>query len=78
MNTSTLTTTTAPLRAHIVKALRKAGRPSFYVTDEHADLFKRAGIDPQYGIRMDTFLRSISWSAAARLLNAIRQIEEPA
>jgi len=78
LNTSTVVTTTAPQRLRIVKALRKAGRPSFFVTDEHADLFKRAEIDPQYGIRMDTFLRSISWSAAARLLNAIHQIEEPA
>ena len=78
MTATTIATSTFKQRDRIYKALRKAGRPSFYVTDEHADLFELAEINPQYGIRMDTFLRGISYSGAARLLNAIQQIEEPA
>ena len=78
MTATTIATSTTLQRNGIRIALRVAGRPTAYVTDEHADLCKRAGIEPQYGIRMDTFLRGLSYSGAARLLNAIRHIEEPA
>lgn len=76
MTATTIATSTFRQRDRIRAALKEAGRPTAYLTDEHADLCAHAGIEPQYGVRMDTFLRGISYSGAARLLTAIRQIEE--
>ncbi|WP_411832291.1 hypothetical protein [Pseudoxanthomonas mexicana] len=78
MSATTVATSTFLQRARIREALKDTGLPTAYVTDQHAAVLKRAELAPQYGMPVHAFLRGISYSAAARLLNALRHIEEPA
>jgi hypothetical protein len=73
---STIATSTFYQRGRIVAALKDAGLAKTFITDEHAEVLAKAGLAPEYGTPLLTFLRGISYSSATRLLTAIRQIEE--
>ncbi|HEY1129612.1 MAG TPA: hypothetical protein VGF12_09430 [Roseateles sp.] len=78
MTATTVATSTFRQRGRICAALKEAGLAKAFVTDEHAPALAKAGLAPEYGTPMLTFLRGISSTAAARLLTALRDIKEPA
>lgn len=75
---SMIATSTSAQRVRILGALRDANLPVTFITDEHATVLARAELPVRYATHVDAYLRGLSYAGAARLLNALRQIEEPA
>lgn len=61
-------------RQRIQQGMRDRGLPVVFVTDQHRALFERARIGWSYGTPLGKALRSISYSAAQRLIDTLQEI----
>ncbi|KAF1692735.1 hypothetical protein CSC62_13960 [Pseudoxanthomonas jiangsuensis] len=69
---STQASSTEMQRRRIRHAMRVARLPLAHITELHTPALQRAGIRAEYGTPLTRLLRGIGYSAAARLLDALR------